>query len=210
MTPDGGHDGTQGWGEYLHYYRFQSGLPEIAHTHTTYLRIEFSLFLDLGAKIIISPSTLVNPYRDATYDKFHSEENIRAVENFKLVLWRRQRQLTLANGASHQVTHYNLESRVVEKSPSGSDVKPAIFTLLAADGQSQLVGVLAAGAADELRVAATLDDLAADAAAVGGAVDEVGLMLADEAAALAALDDVENEVAHDERRPGSWTEVVLM
>ncbi|GJC80309.1 hypothetical protein ColTof4_08428 [Colletotrichum tofieldiae] len=73
-----------------------------------------------------------------------------------------------------------------------------MFAQVAIGSGGQLVGVLAAGAADELGIAAALDDLATNAVAIGRAVNETRLVLADGAAALAALDDVEDVVAHGE------------
>ncbi|OBR15187.1 GDSL-like Lipase/Acylhydrolase [Colletotrichum higginsianum IMI 349063] len=140
MAPDGGHNGTQGWGEYLHYSldasrirvnnsayagrsartftregRFQriidqvqpgdwvviefghndgpgnpindtvknrvdcpgignntcpvtfNGEPEIVQTYTTYLRNASSIFLSLGARVVISTSTPINPYSTGTF-----------------------------------------------------------------------------------------------------------------------------------------------
>ncbi|OLN88284.1 Rhamnogalacturonan acetylesterase 3 [Colletotrichum chlorophyti] len=140
MAPDGGHNGTEGWGQYLHYSfdsskvrvnnsayagrsartftregRFQRiidevkagdwvviefghndgpGNPatdtvknrvdcpgigndtcpvifnnqtEIVQTYTTYLRNASSIFLGLGAKVVVSTSTPINPYQSGTF-----------------------------------------------------------------------------------------------------------------------------------------------
>ncbi|GKT48122.1 uncharacterized protein ColSpa_08303 [Colletotrichum spaethianum] len=69
---------------------------------------------------------------------------------------------------------------------------------MADNSRGQLIGALAAGAAGELSVTATLDDLATDAVTVGQTVYNVRLVLADATAALAALDDIKDVIAHGE------------
>ncbi|WYZ35049.1 hypothetical protein EsH8_I_001325 [Colletotrichum jinshuiense] len=110
MAPDGGHNGTQGWGQYLQYSldssqvrvnnsayagrsartftregRFQRIIDEVkagdwvviefghndgltvVQTYTTYLRNASSIFLSLGAKVVISTSTPINPYLTGSF-----------------------------------------------------------------------------------------------------------------------------------------------
>ncbi|KAK1691048.1 hypothetical protein BDP55DRAFT_649459 [Colletotrichum godetiae] len=60
-----------------------------------------------------------------------------------------------------------------------------------------MIGALATRTRNKLSAAVALNGLAADAVLVRRAVDEIGLRRTDGAAALTALGDMEDVVAHD-------------